>query len=85
LAVVAKSRPFTALEKLLHSFNLDTLIGSLEPYRAPIAYVCWSIGFCTFIYAVYLSLAAAAAIFRVAGWFDRVQQAGASDGTKVGD
>jgi hypothetical protein len=61
------------------------MIEILQPYRLPVAYICWSVGFCMFVYAVYLSLAAAAAIFRVAGWFDLVQQAGKSDEARMGD
>jgi hypothetical protein len=74
LAVIAKSRPFSSWENFLNIIFHFQSYPSLMFIRRFFTYVLWFFGFSMFIYAICLSLASAAAIFRIAGWYQAMQQ-----------
>ena len=67
LAIFAKSRPTSTW--LWWVFDHSSHGNILKIIRFSIAYCGWAIGFAFFIYAICLAMAAVAAIFRIARWY----------------
>jgi hypothetical protein len=64
IAVIAKSRPLSFF------FGADVSSIDMRIFRTGSTWACWCAGYCIFLYAVTLALAAASAVFRVGRWFE---------------
>jgi len=74
LGLIGKARILSSAPPALQAY-INAILPPNSLVREVLVLTFWGAGYCLFLYAIALTLAATFGIFRVSGWFERVAQA----------